>query len=252
MRGKNVFWGVALLAGAAALLLGRLGFLGGIGFWPVVFNIALCAILIKGVAKRKFEGILLPLAGLIIVNDELLGLEAITPWPVLAAAVLGSVGLKLLFPGFRRSGHPRKRGTGFHQGEERSYGEDGRFFYKNNFGESTKYASGIVSRIGIENAFGSMQVYLTETLLENHSADVEVDTSFGSVVIYVPAVWKVVLDVEAAFGSVEENGKCNPYGEDVVYIGGEVAFGSLEVVYVGEEECAGSEAFDERASKEKS
>ncbi len=52
----------------------------------------------------------------------------------------------------------------------------------------------------------------------------------------------IVLDVQASFGSVEENGKCNPYGEDVVYIEGSVNFGSLEIVYVGEEECAGSEA----------
>ena len=41
---------------------------------------------------------LFSLAFLIIVNDELLGLEAITPWPVLGAALLGSLGLNLLFP----------------------------------------------------------------------------------------------------------------------------------------------------------
>ena len=30
-------------------------------------------------------------------------------------------------------------------------------------------------------------------------------------------------------------------GEDVLYVGGSVNFGNLEIVYVGEEECAGSE-----------
>lgn len=248
MRRKNVFWGIALLAGAAALLLSRLGFLGGIRFWPMMLSIALLAILIKeGIEKRSFQGLLFPLAFLIIVNDELLGLEAITPWPVLGAAVLGSLGLDRLFPGFkrRRSGHSKRGGWGQDRGTEEHIGENGRIFYKNNFGDSTKYASGIVGRIEVANSFGSIQVYLTETLLADHRAEVYVENSFGSIVIYVPAVWKVVLDAQASFGSVEENGNCNPYGEDVVYIEGSVNFGSLEVVYVGEEQCAGSEAPEE-------
>ena len=41
MRNKNVFWGIVLLAAAAALLLGRLGYLEGVGFWPIIFNIGL-------------------------------------------------------------------------------------------------------------------------------------------------------------------------------------------------------------------
>ena len=109
-----------------------------------------------------------------------------------------------------------------------------------------------MSRIEVVNNFGSIQVYLTETLLADRRAEVDVKNSFGSIVIYVPAVWKVVLDVGAAFGSVDENGKCNPYGEDVVYIEGSVNFGSVEIVYVGEEQCAGSESFDEPMSEEDS
>lgn len=254
MRRRNVFWGIALLAAAAALLLSKLGILGGISFWPMVLNIALLAILIKeGIEKRSFEGLLLPLAFLIIVNDKALGMEAITPWPVLGAAVLGSIGLKFLFPGFgRRHGHRKKEGKGQDKGAEEYTSEKGRIFYKNTFGDSTKYVSGIVSRIEVVNNFGSIQVYLTETLLADRRAEVDVKNSFGSIVIYVPAVWKVVLDVGAAFGSVDENGKCNPYGEDVVYIEGSVNFGSVEIVYVGEEQCAGSESFDEPMSEEDS
>ena len=126
MRRRNVFWGIALLAAAAALLLSKLGILGGISFWPMVLNIALLAILIKeGIEKRSFEGLLLPLAFLIIVNDKALGMEAITPWPVLGAAVLGSIGLKFLFPGFgRRHGHRKKEGNGQDKGAEEYTSEE--------------------------------------------------------------------------------------------------------------------------------
>lgn len=238
MRRKNVFWGLVFLTGAAALLLSRLGFLRGVGFWAIVCNIFLASVLVKGIAKRSFEKMLFSLAFLIIVNDELLGLEAITPWPVLGAALLGSLGLNLLFPKSAKwGGHPAwGRGEGA-EGRE----SVGRVFYKNTFGDATKYLSGVVGRVEAENAFGSMQIYFTETLLEGHRAQVEVQSSFGNTVLYVPAVWKVVTDVRVAFGKAEENGNCNPYGEDVLYVGGSVNFGNLEIVYVGEEECAGSE-----------
>ena len=95
------------MTGAAALLLSRLGFLRGVGFWAIVCNIFLASVLVKGIAKRSFEKMLFSLAFLIIVNDELLGLEAITPWPVLGAALLGSLGLNLLFPKSAKwGGHP--------------------------------------------------------------------------------------------------------------------------------------------------
>ncbi len=244
MKRKNSFWGIVLLAGAAALLLGKLGYLPRISFWPIVFNIGLLAILIKGIARRKFEQILFPVAFLIIVNDELLGLEAITPWPVLGAALLGNIGLNLLFPKFGkgRGRRPGGRGKGSQKGVL-EYSQSGdAVSYENTFGDATKYLSGIVGSVDVENTFGTMQLYFTETLLRNHMAEVDVETSFGSIVIYVPSVWKVVLDVQTAFGSADEKGNCNPFGEDVLYIGGSVNFGSLEIVYVGEEECAGSQA----------
>lgn len=38
---RNIFWGMVLLMGAAALIADRLGFLQGIGFWSVLLNICL-------------------------------------------------------------------------------------------------------------------------------------------------------------------------------------------------------------------
>lgn len=99
MRGKNnVFWGIMLVLGAVVLLVGRMGYLEGIGLGSILLNIALAAILIKGIFRRRFGTILFSLAFLVIINDELLHLEAITPWPVLGAALLGTIGLNLLFP----------------------------------------------------------------------------------------------------------------------------------------------------------
>ena len=92
---KSVFWAIMLILLAAALLASRLGYLEGIGFSAIFV-----AFVINGIAKGKFGTILFSIAFLIILNDEALHLEAITPWPVLGAALLCTIALKMLFPGF--------------------------------------------------------------------------------------------------------------------------------------------------------
>lgn len=94
-RGGKVFWGILFLLGAAAFLVSRLGLFEGISFWSILFSIGLAAVLINSLFKGSWGGILFSLAFLVIVNDELLGLEAITPVPVLGAAALGTIGLNL-------------------------------------------------------------------------------------------------------------------------------------------------------------
>lgn len=235
MKGrKNVFWGIALLLGAAALLLGRFGFLEGIGFWSILFDICLAAILVGGFARRSFGTILFSLAFLVIVNDRLLGLEAITPWPVLGAALLGTIGLNLLFPRFgrHRPGHLIRIGNGS-SGSIEEYERDGtRICCENTFGDSVKYVSGEIEEVELENAFGTLQVYFTEAQPVGGSARIQLESSFGGMVLYVPASWKVNLNVDTAFGNAEESGRCSPDGENELQVRGSVNFGSLEVAYV--------------------
>lgn len=235
MRGKNkIFWGIVLVLGAVAILAQRLGFLEGIGFWPIFFSVCLASFLIRGIIRRRIGTILFSLAFLIIVNDEFLHLEAITPWPVLFAALLGTMGLKLLFPGLarRNGGHFVRIGSG-QESPLNEYVQNGETVsYDNVFGESIKYIEGEISRVEADNVFGAMQIYFTEATLLNGSAIVNVDGVFGSVELYVPSSWTVILDVEHVFASTEEEGRCNPDGQNVLHVGGDIVFGSLRVIHV--------------------
>lgn len=231
-RGKSIFWGVVLLLAAAAILLGRLGYLKGIGFWTVLFSACLISFLVKGIIRRKIGTILFSLAFLIILNDELLHLEAITPWPILGAALLGTIGLKMLFPklGVHRGGCLVRIEDVSSISECNQEGES--FSYSNAFGESVKYISGVVSQVDIENAFGTTQVYFTEALLGYGTAHVNVDSAFGSVVLYVPQTWLVELDTQNVFASSGQKGKSFPDGKNILRVDGNVFCGSVEVVVV--------------------
>ena len=235
---KSVFWGVLLLLGAAALVVGRLGYLEGIGFWTILFTLFLIGFVVNGLVNRSFGEILFAVAFLIIVNDKLLGLESITPWPVLGAALLGTIGLNLLFPGFRKGGksHVKLTVNGKdYEGKtpvfEESWEGDS-VSYENAFGEAVKYISGPIRHVRADNSFGSMQIYFTDAQLVNGSAEINVEVAFGSMILYVPASWRVVVNTTNAFGGTKERGQCNPQGTTVLYVKGEVSFGSLQIRYV--------------------
>lgn len=238
MKGKSsIFWGIMLVLGAVVLLVSRMGYLEGISFGSILLNIVLAAILIRGIFRRGFGTILFSLAFLVIVNDELLHLEAITPWPVLGAAFLGTIGLNLLFPGFKygknfiprigSGGHWRNGGT-----VNCNDSNGGVVSFDNVFGSTVKYVSGAVSFVGIDNVFGSMEVYFTDACLLDNNASVTVEVVFGEVVLYIPASWKVELNTENVLASTDESGRSVRDGVYTLYVGGSVVFGHLEIVYV--------------------
>ncbi|MCM1057173.1 MAG: cell wall-active antibiotics response protein [Firmicutes bacterium] len=227
-KGGNVFWGILFLLAAVAFLVNKLGVFEGIGFWPILFTVGLIGFFINGMVKRSFGTMLFSAAFLVIVNDEFLQLEAITPWPVLGAALLGTIGLNLLFPKFGRKKSYKLIAGGEHRVGDTVSAEGA--FFENAFGSSVKYVVGEIAQVRVDNAFGAMEIYFTDAVLKEHTAKVYVDSAFGKVTLYVPRGWRVIDNVTQAFGGV----KCSNYEEDsqgdnILYISGDIAFGALQI-----------------------
>lgn len=245
MRKKNVFWGVLFLLGACAVIAGRLGFLDGIGFWAILFSIALAAVLIRGIIKRSWGMILFFIAFLCIVNDRFLGIESLTPWPVLGAALLGTIGLNILFPrrgwknvSWKRISVKNSDSASVDTGDseyETRIGDDGAESVRCEvcFHSCVKYLqSNALQHVHLENAFGSLAVYFTDSMLWQHRGAVDVDVAFASTELYVPASWHVVCNVSSVFGGVTEHGRPALSSENVLTITGDVCFGALEIHYI--------------------
>lgn len=233
-KGKNIFWGILFILGALALIVGKMGYLEGLGFWTVLFTIGLAGLLIDGIFHRSFGTVLFSIAFLAILHDDLLGIESITPWPVLGAALLGTVGLNIIFP---RNGHWKshfkKDWHGTKEDVMKEYVDGEQVRFECSFGESVKYiTSKELSFVNMESSFGSLTVYFDNAELKNGTANVYVECSFGNTVIYVPSDWRVLVNVNSSFGGVEEKGHCNPTGTTTLQIMGEVSFGALEIRYL--------------------
>lgn len=235
MKKEKIFWGVFFVAAAIFLIVSKLGFLPDIGIFKLIITVFLASILIKSLIKLEFGGILFPAAFICILYDTELGIEAITPWPVLGAALLGSIGLSMLFKG-------RKKRWYYYEGEKKSReefekiineGDGSRVFFKNSFGSSTKYINSDNFEFAqLESSFGGMKIYFDNAVIQKGNATVQMDISFSGVELYVPKTWTVIDQMNKSFGGMDEKGKGSSSGMPVLTLMGDVNFSGVTIIYI--------------------
>lgn len=242
-RTKKILWGLGFLLAAALIIVGNFY---DIPVSDILIMAAMAVLLIEGITRRYFALILFPVAILLIVNSERLGIAQISPWSILLAALLGSIGLNVLFPRCGRHwgihGRISENDGGINgKGGQRGYSTEeyvqadagGEVRLENNFGETVKYLTGgMLEQVRLENNFGSMSVYFDNAVLKNHTACVRAECNFGKMVLYIPSSWNVVRKGSTALGNIREKGSCNPHGEDTLDLRAEASFGEIVICYV--------------------
>ena len=251
-KAGKIFWGVFLLLAAVFLVVSQLGYLQGVGVVSILFAIFWVAILIEGIARGSFGKILFSIAFLCIVFDEPLGITAITPWTVLAAALLGTIGLNMIFKRRKHYHYEYHYQNDWKEQyannvidvdateedqESGSSGKDvqngGRIYFHTNFGSSVKYVnSDNFEFANLECSFGAMKGYFDNAIVQNGNAIIHLDVSFGGVELYLPKHWAVVNNTDNAFGGIDEKNHNQPSGNTVVTLTGDVNFAGVTILYV--------------------
>lgn len=238
----KIFWGIFLLFGAVYLIVSRIFELPEISMFTVIMTIFLVSIVIQGIRRLNFFFILFGLALIACQYDKFLGIEPLTPWTLLGAAFLGSIGLSLLFKNAKREWRRKCRGhkgisgwSCFSGGEgdsqETSFSDTLRF--ENTFSTASKYVnSDNFCKASVENNFGTMTVYFDNAIIQNPTALLEVENHFGTTHLYIPRAWKIELQAEKAFGSVIEQGRWEGSSAHTLCIRVESNFGTTFIYYV--------------------
>lgn len=235
---KRLFWGILLVLAAAALVLNKLGYLGNLmnlfSVWDIFLTVFFLVTLFEGFMKGRISEILFSIAFLVNIHDELLGLEAITPWTTLGAACLGSIGLKMLFPkaGRKHKGKIIVNGEVLEKGicEESKTGNA--IKYESAFHSSVKYVAEEFDTVEVESVFSSTQIYFSDAKPIGGIANVDVESVFGNVILYIPEDWNVSIKKENVCGSVTEKGQCNSNGENRLHVSAEAVFGNITIKYI--------------------
>lgn len=245
-KNKGLFWGLLLVLGAIFVVVGKLGYFKEVNTVEIVISVLLVCYMIRSIIKVSFSGILFPVAFLCIIYDKQLGLEAITPWTVLFAALLGSIGLSMIFykkpkrkeitehSEYWQKGHWQDR---WHDHWRHGESEDelsGEYvFSMHRFSGATKYIrSTDLVKAELKNSFGESSYYFDEVITKGDHAEICVDNSFGELNLYLPKEWTVVNEISAWLGEVKEQGSYRGEGAPVVKVKGSVSFGEVKIIYI--------------------
>ena len=242
MKNRNWFWGIFFILAAVFVIGSQMGAFGEIGFMTILATVVLISILIHSLFYLNFFGVLAPLAILYEFYHELVGLPDVSLWFLLLAAVLGSIGLSIIF---HRASHRRwvNHHVKVHQGEaykHHSKGvdveniDDNNPYVKVSFGSYSKYLHADALKSGeFVASFGSLQVFFDQVTLDPAGAEVMVDCSFGEVELFIPRQWRVIDKLHASLGNIENHSHDNPAeGAPQIILRGKVSFGNVEIKYV--------------------
>lgn len=236
----KIFWGIFLLFGAVYLIVSRIFELPEISMFTVIMTIFLVSIVIQGIRRLNFFFILFGLALIVCQYDKFLGIEPLTPWTLLGAAFLGSIGLSLLFKNAKREWRRKCRGhkdvsgwSGFSDSKETFSFSSDTLRFENSFSTASKYVnSDNFCKASVENNFGTMTVYFDNAIIQNPTAFLEVENNFGTTNLYIPRAWKIELQAEKSFGSVIEKGGWEGSSAHTLCIRVESNFGTTFIYYV--------------------
>ncbi len=238
---KNYFWGVFLVLAGAYLVVSQMGYLPKVSVFTLIFTIVCLAALIASIPHLSFGGILFPLAFIGIMYDEQLGITAITPWTVLLAALLGTIGLHLLFGRFRKKHcfwHTKMHMFGGKDKENWDRADSGNLegeqvYIRVSFGSVIRYiTSEDLKIINISASFGAAKIYLDNAQILSGNATVNIDSSFAGVELYVPHNWQVINHMSSSFGAVDEKNKHTGELTATLTLEGNNSFGGITIIYV--------------------
>jgi predicted membrane protein len=229
MKKEKAFWGLFFILAGVFLIVSKLGFFSQINVFSLVMTVFLIACMIKSVRPLHFSGILFPVAFLCIIYDKPLGITEITPWPVLGAALLGSIGLSMLF-------HKKHHYIHYNKDEYTEIidqEDDNGFKFETSFGSSIKYVNTEDFRYAdLDCSFGGMKVYFDNAVIQNGNAVINLDVSFAGVELFLPRSWNVVNKADVSFGGIEEKNRNLTNGSPVVTLTGDVSFSGVTIYFI--------------------
>ena len=187
------------------------------------------------------------LAFLAIVWNKELGIEAITPWPVMGAAIFLTIGVSFIFKDSKRKNWQHKyynkydnnttdeRNTEYGTSQPHESHVDGEHVYHmNRFSGAEKYIdSQNLKSVEIINKAGGMEVYLDNAKAAGDKVYMRIECIAGGMEIYIPKNWKVQNNIDCFVGVVEEPEDIDMAVNDVtLVISGIVRAAGVEIIRV--------------------
>lgn len=232
MKKEKIFWGTLLVLGGIFLIVSKLGYFPDVNVFSLLLTVFLLAITVKSLLHINFTGILFPIAFICIIYDKQLGITAATPWTVLLAALLGSIGLSMIFNKYPRYFN-KKESWDSYEFETINAEDESHVRLQTSFGASIKYINtDKFEQADLKCHFGSMKVYFDNTIIHNGNAVVNIDASFAGVELYIPKTWTINDKTNISFAGIDEKNRNEKTSSDTLTLVGNISFSGVEITYI--------------------
>jgi predicted membrane protein len=225
---NKIFWGLFFLVSAGFVMLNQFDRYINVGILPLILAILILAVLIKSIYPPRFFGIMFSIAGLVLLYDNIYGIEGITTWPVLFTALLSSIGLSIIF-----GKHYNQKSCDKHFDRVISDKDEDIVYVDLKFGSSIKYVNtDNFKEANLNCRFGDLAIYFNNAKIKGDNATINLDASFSGVEIYIPNEWKVINNIDNNLAGIEEKNNHNSETNKTVTITGRVSFAGVEIIYI--------------------
>ena len=215
---NSIFWGIVFIGAAAFLILGALGIdLGyGVTAWRIVLGVLCLAWLVDRIVELQFSHTVFPIAFLFLIFEptiaHLVGSESsdlISNWIVLLAALLLTIGLKILLP--KRIG--------------------GRTYSVERTGSALYLDGSELESATISDHVGSTNVYISNTDAYIGGGTINITDNVGSIKLHIPSTWNVILQHSDNLGRVSITEQKDGVYEHSINVNVYENVGSVNVVF---------------------
>ena len=253
MKNRNWFWGIFFLLAAAAVIAIQIETVGQIGIWSLLAGVLLIALLVHSLIDLNFFGVFVPLAFLYMIFWQPLGFVFISPWMLVLAAVLTSIGFSIIFHPKRRNhkecwhwvhdSHDSHDCHDIPDGQDNQNKsewqntetiDDNHPYAKAQFSSSSKYLHADALESGkFTVSFGELEIFFDQVQLSPDGAVVNLDCSFASMKLHIPKHWQIIDKLNVSLADVNSGRRANAPAPDApkLTLTGNVQFGGVEIQY---------------------
>ena len=234
MKKERIFWGILFILAGIFMIIGKLGYFPNMNVFSLLLTAFLVVVIVKSLPSMNFSGILFPIAFICIIYDKQLSITAITPWTILMAALLGSIGLSMIFhKQIKWINHNHNHNDEDYKFEKIDIEDESNVRFKNSFGASIKYINtDKFEQANFDCSFGAMKVYFDNAVMSNENAIVRINASFSGIELYIPKTWNVNDNTNVFLGSVSEKNRNNQTTTNNLTLVGDVSFSGIEIIYI--------------------
>lgn len=228
MKKTRTFWGLFFILAAVLLVAGQLNLLGGMNISTILLTAFLVFSLLKSIRNKSINGVIYSIAFLCIVYAEPLNIEVLSPWTILLAAILCSIGCSFLF-------HKKEDKIYYDFEKESSERKNNSYVtFNTTFASSIKYIDSSNFKGGsLHCSFGSMKLYFDNAEIIEGNAYLKIDAAFSGIKLYIPKYWNIMNHMELAFADVVEKTNKQPtLNAPTLILQGNCSFSGIEIYYI--------------------